>query len=184
MKIAGCSRLFKEKNLSELNVLLESAECKITFWGHRVISVKGYGNLLIDESVQRVHQVARRRFVQDNLTTSERVAGIEITERLKNFYRISDHMLAHSNWFTKLLGLIRKVTFRMDTARFYIEDHLTQNYFCAYSEFDFIANFGDYKGADGKYLNSDGNIGRKIFAKPELISEQLALEKEAVVDEI
>lgn len=174
--------------LSELNNLLINAQGDVSFWGARVITVSGYeGSLSLDKIARKVLQAGGKRSDSDDLTTEERIAGIEITEKLRNYYKITDNKITKANWFTRLINLIREFTLFSYTPRFHTEPMgSTERYFRGYSEEKFVQEFGDSENSLGEYSNSDGLFRhpcfdgllfghqRRIMAREECIREKLS----------
>ena len=161
-----------------VNQILSNAQSNITFWGKRIVTVAGYeGSISLDELARKVLRAGGQRSDSDDLTTQERVAGIEIMNKLRNFYQVSDTKIAQKNCFTRLLQKIREFTFFPYTPRFHTEDGLMENYFRGYSESKFAQEFGGVKkGEFGDYENSDGSFGPplRIMARETAIRAKLA----------
>lgn len=153
--------------LVDLNLLLEKAECRITFWGGRVVTVKGYvGSIELDRLVCSVLDKSRERSESDDLSTKERLVGIGISTKLNNFYHITDTLIRKANWFTRLLNYLREFTFIPYTSRFYAEEGVIEDHFRGYSEQRFIREFGGRKtGYFGEYEHSDGGFGPPFRVK-------------------
>ncbi|WP_068466674.1 hypothetical protein [Candidatus Protochlamydia phocaeensis] len=163
--------------LPAINNLLTSAQGSVSFWGKRVITVAGYeGSFSLDELARKVLQAGGQRSDSDDLTTQERVAGIEIRNKLENLYKVTDTKISQRNWFTRLCNWVREFTFFPYTPRFYTEDGLMENYFRGYSENKFVQEFGGVKrGMFNEYENSDGSFGPplRIMAREEAIRAKL-----------
>lgn len=161
-----------------LNQILSNAQSNVTFWGKRVVTVAGYeGSISLDELARKVLGAGEQRSDSDDLTTQERVAGIEIMNKLRNFYKVSDTKIAQRNCFTRLLNAIREFTLFPYTPRFHTEDGLMENYFRGYSESKFTQEFGGVKkGKFGDYEDSDGSFGppMRIMARETAIRAKLA----------
>jgi hypothetical protein len=163
--------------LPTLNNLLSNAQGSVSFWGKRVITVAGYeGSVALDELARKVLRAGGQRCDADDLTTGERVAGIETMGKLRSFYQVTDTKISNANWFTKLLNKVREFTFFPYTPRFHTEDGLMENYFRGYSENKFVQEFGGVKkGQFRDYENSDGSFGPplRIMAREENIRAKL-----------
>ena len=146
--------------LPAINNLLTSAQGSVSFWGKRVITFAGYeGCYSLDELARKVLRAGGQRSASDDLTTQERVAGIEIMNKLRNFYRVTDTKISKANLFTRLLNSIREFSLFPYTPRFHTEDGLMENYFRGYSKTRFIQEFGGVKKNEFDYENSDGAFG-------------------------
>ncbi len=147
-------------NLLTVNNLLKKAEATVSFFGERVITVNGYeGSFSLDELASRVALASEKCLESNDLTTEERVAGIDILYKIRNFYQVTDTKISETNCFTKLLNWIREFTFYPYTPRHYTKEHgLTEQYFRAYSEDNFVKTFGEEKPNGFDYENSDGYL--------------------------
>lgn len=93
-------------NLVQINSLFEQTESTISFWGRREIVLKK-----TDETVP-LHLVAAR-FLElaslDSLSHEERVAGIKLIDKLRNYYTDTDEVIALSNsWISYFLNWFRE----------------------------------------------------------------------------
>ncbi len=119
--------------LDDLYDLLENAQSDVTFWGDRVVRVPELaGSVFLDDIAHRVDIACEGRMTSDDLTPHERFTGIEIVQRLRNFYQITDNLIQHSNFLTKFLNWIREFFFIPRAPRFCIEE-TTEIHFRAYS---------------------------------------------------
>src|SRR5260221_14105756 len=74
-------------------------QARVTFWGSRIVKVKGYtGSVSIDFIAAKINQTGRIRCNADDMTLEERLAGIEITRKIKNFYKFTDEQKKNSNF--------------------------------------------------------------------------------------
>lgn len=146
--------------LSTINDLLESAQPDVTFWGERVVTVATYeGSFSLKTLASKISQAALKRCFSDDLTTEERVAGIDLTNKLKAFYQVTDTKIAQTNRFQRFLNWAREFTLSPYTPRFHIEEGSVEGNFRSYSEFRFSQKFGEVKSDDPskQYENSDGS---------------------------
>ena len=121
------------RQLDELYDLLEYAQPDVTFWGDRVVTVAELaGFVFLDDIARRVDIACEGRMISDDLTPHERFTGIEIVQRLRNFYQITDDLIQHSNFLTKFLNWIREFFFIPRAPRFCIEEN-TEIHFRTYS---------------------------------------------------
>lgn len=132
-----CTQLVEIKNL------IESAHAKITFWGGRVIEVNGFtGSVSLDSIAEKILKAGHQRCQADNLTTPERIAGIDIVKKLNTFYQGTDNQVKNANLITKIINWIREFRFvPYYTTRFNFDEN-AKNYFRAYSEIKFLQEFG------------------------------------------
>lgn len=94
--------------LGEVNNVLNDPQIqtRVTFWGTRVIELPDQGSVSFSELFDRVFQATSNI---DNLTSAQRIAGIEVARKLQNFHRLTEEQLGASNWLTKLFNYIREV---------------------------------------------------------------------------
>ena len=147
---------FSDK-LVEVDQLLLNAKPSVSFWGQREVAIDGYeGSISVDELSRKILDVGEKRCKADDLTNRERVSGIEITKKMRNFYQITDDQISQRNWFTRLLNAVREFSFWPYTPRFHAEMGFMEDYFRAYSENRYIQEFGDEKDIYNIfYKNSD-----------------------------
>lgn len=150
--------------LQEVNTFLDTAQTRITFWGGRVLeSTENYsGSVYLDDIAKKTTQAAARRMEADNLTMQERQSGVEIVEKLRNFYEVSDTQVSDRNWFTRLLTWIREFHVFPYTTRFHIEDMgLTHGYFRLFSHDRYARDIGEKESGYFGYPLSSGSINGK-----------------------
>jgi len=141
--------------------LLLISKGSVSFWGKRIITVDGYkGSFPLHALARKVLHAGYERCESDDLTIQERIAGIQVMHRLRNFYQVTDHQIRQANWLTRLLNVIREFSFFPYTPRFHTEDGLMESYFRGYSEDKFVQDFGGTKrgGLNDEYENSDGSF--------------------------
>lgn len=175
--------------LVNVNQMLTNAQGNISFLGRREVKIAGYaGSVSLDELARKVLCAAGDRSNSDDLTTQERVAGIKIMYKLRNFYKITDSKINNKNFFTKLLNIIREFTLNVYTPRFYTEENgLMESYFRGYSQSRFIQEFGRVQRREfGGYENSDGSFGPplRIMAYESAIRAKLAPAKKLSLTEM
>lgn len=161
------------RRLPQLNEILAEGKSSVTFWGTRIVTVSGYeGSIPLDDLVRRVSAASRDRCEADDWTTVERVAGIEITDKIDHFYSATDTLLSQSNVLTQLFNRINEFTFDLYPPR---SDPLMKLHFLGYSEPKFIQEFGGEKYAWGGYRNASGSFGPpyRIAAPEARIREKL-----------
>lgn len=125
--------------LGAVRSALEGATTRITFWGTRVVEIRG-NSYTLETLVGRVLEAGRKRCDADDLTLRERVDGIEIESKLKQFYQLTDAQIPHLNWLTWILIRIREFSFIPYTPRFYLED--TSSSFQLFSPVRYYLQFG------------------------------------------
>ena len=161
--------------LSAVKKIMETAEVKTTFWGSRVVVVKGFsGSVYLDDIAHKIICAGNKRSDADNLLPAERIAGINIVRKLKNLYSISDVQIKNSNFFTKFLNWIREYSIHPYTTRFYLEVSAEQR-FRAYSEAKFLHQFGGAFDSFHHHPASNGSFGPplRIVAKKKMIDSLL-----------
>ena len=164
------------KQLDVARNLMDQAQATTTFWGNRVVKVEGFtGSVYLEDLVRKTLGAARQRVNEDNLTPSERVAGIEIVKKLSKFYRVTDQEIKNSNFFTRLLNWIKEFSFIPYTPRFHLEETAAQD-FRAYSKAKFLQAFGGSFGELHDHSASDGSFAPplRILAKEDRIRALLA----------
>lgn len=169
--IEGILNLNFSREILATKNFIDSAQVKTTFWGSRVVEVKGYtGSVYLDDLARKILEAGGRRCEADDLLPAERIAGIGIVRKLKDFYRTSDIRIKNSNFFTRLLNWIREFSFFPYTTRFYIEE-TAEIPFRAYSEGKFLQQFGGTFDAMHNHPASNGSFGPpfRILAKEDRI---------------
>lgn len=187
MKInAHLQNLQFENHFAEVDQLLATAQIKTTFFASRVLKFEGYeGSISIDEVALKVYEAAKHRFERNNFNTQDRVSGLDVMHRLRNFYTASDDEMAKSNVLTRLINCIKQwiqsysISPRDLTHENYGEYSSTQGfrgmevYFTGYPLQNFIEEFGDQKDSEGNYLCSGGGTQYEELAKEKCIRDKL-----------
>lgn len=110
-------------DIPSIRGLLEKAQGKVSFWGTRVITVKGYeGSIALDALARKVFVAGKKRSVEGGLTEQERAAEPKIMNKLNRLYRDTDTQISKSHWFTRLLSWARECGPYPYTRRFYVEN--------------------------------------------------------------
>lgn len=151
--------------------LIDKAQVKMTFSGRRVVETKDFsGSVHLDLLAIRVEQAGRKRCEADDLSTKERILGIEIVKKLQSFYCISDEQFWNSNFLTKFLYRLHGYEGNIFSIRYYIEDS-TEYHFRGYSESKFLQQFGGAFDELERHPASNGSFGPpgRIVAKEESI---------------
>ena len=157
--------------LSAVKEIVENAEVKTTFWGSRVVVVKGFsGSVYLDDIAHLIICAGNKRSDADDLLPEERILGLKIVRKLEDFYSESDKQIQNSNFFTKFLNWIREYSFSPYTTRFYLEE-TAENTFLAYSKTKFLEQFGGNFGDHFHHPASFGSVGPpfRILAKEDEI---------------
>jgi hypothetical protein len=114
----------------------------VTFWGTRVLKEKGHSSSVkLDKISGLVKEMCD--IAIDDLTPQERIAGVEMVRKLKQFYENTDIQLKTKNIFTRFLVWIRELT---QIEAFTIRDKVDcqlENDFLTYSKPQFIQQFGE-----------------------------------------
>lgn len=118
--------------------------------------------------------MSEQRSDTDDLSLAERMDGVEIAKKLKNFYRITDTQIQNSNLLTRLLNWLREFCFvPYHTTRFWFEER-GERYFRGYNETEFFQQFGnafdamgDHPAADSRFFSISRQ--RRISVKEDLI---------------
>ncbi len=106
-------------NVYQLQQALESATTHISFWGARVVTMKGYGSTTVDQLASKVRQFANKK----EFSLEERKAGVKATMKIQKLYTDTDTQITKRNCFTRLINWIREFSFvPYGDPRFYIND--------------------------------------------------------------
>ena len=118
--------------LKAVSELLDQAQIETTFWGGRIVTDKRFtGSVGLDELANRV--VKAGDYCIDalgNISLEQRVAGLDVVDKLKRLYLLSDKEIQNSSLLTRLLNWIREFSFISYTTRYKIEN-LTKDCFRA-----------------------------------------------------
>ncbi len=130
------------RQLLEVKHLVNAADTKTTFWGSRVVEIKGFtGSVYLEDIAEKIVSAGRKRSDDDNLSPAERIDGIEIVAKLNGFYLVTDKEIRNSNFLTRLLNWLREFSFiPFNTTRYHIENTAANN-FCAFSPSKYEAAF-------------------------------------------
>lgn len=108
--------------LLDVRKLLDKAKVKTTFWGGRILEIDGFtSSISLNEITRKILEAATERPNQSVLTKKEKLAGLEIVQKLRNFYKDTDFELKKANFFTRFFVWIRESSSYTYTLRFYIE---------------------------------------------------------------
>lgn len=132
------------RQLLEVKNLVDTAEVKTTFWGSRVVEIKGFTeSVYLEELAEKIVSAGRKRSDDDDLLLAERIHGIEIVAKIKDFYLVTDEKIRNSNFLTRLLNWLREFSFMPhNTTRYHIENTAEQS-FCAFSPSKYEETFDE-----------------------------------------
>lgn len=196
MKIHEHINHFNFENFAEVDQLLATAQIKTTFFASRVLKFEGYeGSISIDKVTLKVYKAAKHRFERNNFNMQDRVSGLDVMHRLRNFYTASDDEMAKSNVLTRLINCIKQwiqsysISARDLTHQSYgtfyniMVDTAPRGfkgmgaYFRVYELSNFIEEFGDQKRSNGiDYLHSEGRKENEILANEKSMRDKLKLQ--------
>ena len=164
--------------LAAVKNLVDTAQVMTTFWGNRVVEINGFtGSVYLDDIARKILTASYQRSDADDLSPPERIAGVEIVRKLRDFYRISDTQIQNSNFFTRLLNFIQEFSLTPYTTRFYLDEEIGpgERNFRAYSEAKFLQQFGGAFTSMRDHPASDGFFGPplRIVAREDRIRSLL-----------
>lgn len=167
------------RELPSINHMLDRAEAEVTFLGKRVVRVKGFdGTVEIDKMTQKVDSASKELFTTDAFTLEKRAAGIEITNKLFSFHKITSERLKNANKFTQTCNQIKEIVSCSYEEKYYnvkcVENILES--FTKYKEDHLLAEFGMEKREDGNYpdtLCRSFNDDRLYYVPEKIIWEKL-----------
>ena len=115
------------EQLNETLNRLEGSSVKTTCWGSRVIEINAFGDyppecVYVDDLARQLLKKAMSPIAIDKLAGAGRHWGLEIVEKLKEFYTETDKQIQGSNFFTRFFTWIREFSFTSYTPRFNIEN--------------------------------------------------------------
>jgi hypothetical protein len=175
LSLAAClNKPVFSHQLKAVRDVLKGAKVDITFWGERVIKIKGMKcSVSLEGASKKTVRAATQRSKSDDLKLAERIAGMDLVKTLKNFYRVTDKQISRLNFFTRSLVWIREFSLLPYTTRFFIEDR-TESKFRAYSKAKFIRQFGGSFDPTYNHPASDGLFGPplRIIARESVVRAQ------------
>lgn len=170
--------------LDQVRDLLSSgnAEAKVTLWGSRVVEVKGFTGLIyIDALGKKILEAAETRRKNDDLTKEQRLVGLELSDRIYQFYddaKASIQLLKATNSITNLITRffmwIRRSNIDSPFSTRYTFYHAKRN-FSSYREEQFYELFGNEVNNWGDLLAGHYHFEAstkekvRIYANEELI---------------
>jgi hypothetical protein len=128
---AHINQLDFSKELIYVKNLLDSAIVTVTFWGNRTVHVNGiHGSVDLVHLVKKVLAASYERRDAEDLSPSERIAGIGIAKDLQLFYDITDSEISKSNFVTRFFVWMREFSSSLVpyTPRFYLEQTVDENF--------------------------------------------------------
>ena len=108
---------------------------KITFWGTRYIETKDINTIncyTLDSIIKELSWGASTISFYDKSFIPQRITGIEVVEKMNEFYRITDEQIKNSHFFTKLSIWIRSFFSFSQKIRINFENN-TKNDFLSYT---------------------------------------------------
>ncbi|MDP1608761.1 MAG: hypothetical protein Q8L98_05560 [Chlamydiales bacterium] len=107
--------------LVDLNKMLSEARAENTYLEGRIVTFKG-SSISLDALVKKVTAVARENLETAHLTPAEMVAGLDITRKLKQFYRDTDKsagiIIKLCNWLREFPLFSSATRFTLDEDKF------------------------------------------------------------------
>jgi hypothetical protein len=132
----------------------------VSFWGSRLI-VKGTSCVYLEDIACKVQDIAiaceNERVL---LSPAQRIAGLQIVQKLQGFYEETDKQAANANCFTRFLVWLREWTLWPYAIRFYIEDGIEGDRFRTYTRVAFM-NLGTAEERR-PYASEEGTFPPKI----------------------
>jgi len=108
--------------LDEVRNVLDKTQASVTFWGTRVVRVNGDNtSVILDRLAKKVVETSIQRSFSHDLILSDRIAGLDITNTLQGFYKMTDQEKDRACFLTKLFVYFRELSFAVVTTRKYIE---------------------------------------------------------------
>lgn len=118
------TNFFREAGLQEMSSLLSGTQISVTLLGTRIITSDTLpGSYSVKEFAEKVLEAGARGFNEGNLRTNQRLAGIDLIERLTVIYAEGDTKIAHANIITRILVWLREFSILPNTIRVKVEDH-------------------------------------------------------------
>ncbi len=144
--------------LVELEQIVRSATVSVTFWGSRVVTaMNSADSVRLDHIARKIVRVANKTAILDALSPEQRIAGVEIIEKLRKLYVASDKQLEKANFLTRFFcwfrescfsaypysdELISNVYSQGRTTRYYTETpEEAEHWFCSYAQSQFVDQF-------------------------------------------
>lgn len=98
--------------LEKLNSLLKNSTPVVSPYGKRIIKISGK-EVSLEDITKKVWAVGLEHCNRnlDDLSLKDRINGVEITEKLRNFYDKTNEEIENSGWFKKILSKVRDLRF-------------------------------------------------------------------------
>lgn len=167
-------------------LLPQNASASITFWGSRVVKVKGFtGSIYLDDLAKKIKEAAETRRKNDDLSTAERVQGVEISDRIYQLYdeaKAAIQLIKATNSITSIITRffmwIRRCNIDSPFSIRYTFYHAHRN-FGSFKEEEFFKLFGNERYPNGDLVvghyhfeaSTEGNV--RIYADEEQIRAML-----------
>lgn len=107
--------------LVDVNKMLSEARAENTYLEGRIVRFKG-GSISLDTLAKKVTAVARENLETSHLTPAAKVAGLDITRKLKQFYRDTDKtagiIIKLCNWLREFSLFSSATRFTLDEDKF------------------------------------------------------------------
>ena len=163
-----------------------TASAKITTYGTRVVEISGYTvSVSLNCLVKKVYGSAVKHCREDDLTSKERLAGLDIVGKLFSLYNQSEAQIDSVGWLTKVIEKIKE--FLNSFSGFFYFSSLSSdittsfNCFQAYSEKKFTDEFGPIGSKENRnaaYLDTVklttrmGTLPERIWVKEIVIRQK------------
>ncbi len=156
-------KLENEKYLEKNFKLLQNDNIRVayTFWGNRVIKTNVDGKSIpIDKLSHELFLFASKNCAEAD--PNVRLSGIKITQKIQEFYSESDKLIFKTNPITIIFILFRQIF--MSYHRKQIMNGTVHDYFCAYSQNEYIKTFNRIPSHE----NIIGNPTRIVVSKQDI----------------
>jgi hypothetical protein len=108
-------------DLTELDYILSLSYSRISFWGGRVISVRGYkGSVSLNAYTKKALNAIKPCSLTDNLSTEDRILRMNIIKKLQGLYGATDSQVNTLKLFTWSLFHIREISGAFFSPRLYL----------------------------------------------------------------
>jgi hypothetical protein len=137
------SQLYLPSQLGQVNELLKGAEGSVTLWGTRCFRKAGSaGTASLDVLVQRVVNASQYAAAHcDDLSLEQRIAGVDLVDRVQHLLQQSDRQIQQANKATRLFAWVRNKFNRTNTQISHIVDGVASQAFRLFSVGKFLETF-------------------------------------------
>lgn len=157
---------------------------RVTFWGTRFVKFDGQ-DVSLNNLICLICRISLAKITPVH-TLEDRIAGIEIGRKLRNYYILTNEQIKNSNFITRFFAWIRerKISWIQKECIFLSSLSATsslllaRNNFCCFTTEKFLAQFG------GSFINNTHPACRafykkpgRVYAKEEAMRAQLEKEK-------